>query len=238
MSKREKQSKPVSDDSSFSDSSSESGSSAEAPSGFTSDSYSDHGSVYVDVHWPSWKLFTDSLGLGSVQFVGPVGVVRESRLFGVLTFKPDILALSINTHGVVVNLDTKYADLVDCPSPIAIERRGESIFFHGSIGQYRKLRRALSRLLFDLLVPMSDSIPYEAQAHKLLSMGIDSEASSQISSPRHSIKKSQSRSPRPTHATPPIASTRQSKSQARAQPSDPPKASHSKPKRTSRPADK
>jgi hypothetical protein len=133
MSRREKQSKPVSDDSSFSDSSSESGSSAEAPSGFTSDSYSDQGSVYVDLHWPSWKLFTDSLGLGTIQFVGPVGVVRESRLFGVMTFKPDILALSINMQGIVVNLDTKYSDLVDCPTPIAIERRGESIFFHGSI---------------------------------------------------------------------------------------------------------
>ena len=127
MSKRDKTSKSHRDDSSWSDDSSKSGSSAEAPSGFTSDSYSDEGSVYANLSWPTWKLFTDSLSLGNTQFVGPVGVVRESNLFGILQFKVDTALLSINMNGVIVNVDTKYADLIDCPSPVSIERHADSI---------------------------------------------------------------------------------------------------------------
>ena len=129
------------------------------PSGFTSDSYSDDGSVYVELSWPSWALFTKSLGLTNVQWTGPVGVVRIQRLFGVIILE------SSSAHVTIVdgpNFSVLYQDIIDCAEPVSIERREANIVFNGSVGQYRKLRRNVSNLLHGALVPMASRVAFDA----------------------------------------------------------------------------
>lgn len=158
---------------SASDSRSHSSDSADdMPSGFTSDSYSDDGSVYTELSWPSWKLLVAALGLPSIQWVGPVGIVRIQRLFGTVQFEP--LRVSINIVDGP-SLSISYQDIIDCQTPVSIDRREDKIHFVGSVGQFRTFRRNIHRLLIDSLVPMASRIPYDSQANLMQMMGMFSD---------------------------------------------------------------
>jgi hypothetical protein len=142
------------------------------PSGFTSDSYSDDGSVYTELTWPSWKLFSAALGLPAVQWIGPIGILRIQRLFGTVHLEP--LHISINIVDGP-SLSVLYQDIIDCTTPVSIDRREDKIQFVGSVGQFRTFRRNIQRLLIDSLDPMASRIPFDSQANLMQMMGMFSD---------------------------------------------------------------
>jgi hypothetical protein len=146
----------------------------DVPSGFTSDSYSDHETVYADLLWPTWKSFTDSLGLVSLKWLGPLGTVAENNFFGTILLKHDTVAVNLNTTSNPISFELSYQDMIDCANPVAIERSLDKISFQGSVKQFRTFRHALDKLLFSMLQPVAARLPQEAQSHKLIRMGFDS----------------------------------------------------------------
>lgn len=148
------------------------------PSGFTSDSYSDSSSVVVDLHWPSWRLFTRALGLSALHWTGPLAVIRVQTLFGTLLLEAQTLTLHLKDHKPLV---LSYQDLADAPAALSLERRDDSIHFAGSVKHFRDLRRALRQLIFDQLLPMTQGVPY-TQTHKSIAE-LDFDASDHESKP-------------------------------------------------------
>jgi hypothetical protein len=131
----------------------------DVPSGFTSDNYSDHESVYADLLWPSWRAFTDSLGILSLSWIGPFATVAEHNFFGTIILKHDSLVVNVNANTTPVHIELTYQDIIDCSSPVSIERKNDKISFNGSVKQYRTFRKQLDKLLFSMIQPVAAKIP-------------------------------------------------------------------------------
>lgn len=142
------------------------------PSGFTSDSFSDEESVYAELNWPTWKAFVKSLGLSSIQWTGPLGVIRIQQLFGTIQLGTTGITISTKDQAPIA---LSYQDVVDASSPIQIERRDDAVHFVGSVKQFRTFRRNLSDLIFDQLVPMASKQPFDAPGHVLAMKGEEEE---------------------------------------------------------------
>lgn len=178
----------------------------DVPSGFTSDSYSDDGSVYASLSWPSWTAFCRSLGLPSVQWFANIGIIRLGKLYGTITFESDRVVFACSIGPIVQTIGVTYQDAIDCDAPVVIERQPQTIKFVGSIGQYRKLRRRLSFFVFDGLVPLANQVPFDADTHAKIGSTMD-----ESDADGESVDRSKSKSRSKKSRSQPVASGSASK---------------------------
>jgi len=74
--------------------------------------------------------------------------------------------------------------MIDCSSPVSIERKEDKISFNGSVKQYRTFRKQFDKLLFSMIQPVAAKLPQEATIHKILRSGFDSDSESSVSHSR------------------------------------------------------